>query len=77
MAQKASAGSYMPGTAFINRMEWKYQTWLSGFNGGPLRQPTMKVTDRNMRILREGLKKSGLKVTDDPDSAYFVGRHPA
>jgi 4-hydroxy-tetrahydrodipicolinate synthase len=59
----------------INRMDWKYQTWLAGFNGGPLRQPTMKITDRNMRILREGLKKSGLKVTDDADSAYFVGRH--
>jgi hypothetical protein len=26
--------------------------------------------------LLEGLKKSGLKVTDDADSAYFVGRHP-
>jgi len=77
MAQKAAGASYMPGTAVINRMDWKYQTWLAGFNGGPLRQPTMKVTDRNMRILREGLRKSGLQVTDEPDSAYFIGRHPA
>ena len=47
-----------------------------GYNGGPLRQPTMKVVDRNMRILREGLRKSGLSPTADPDSEYFVGRHP-
>lgn len=77
MAQKAAGNSYMPGTSVINRMDWKYQAWLSGYNGGPLRQPTMKVVDRNMRILREGLRKSGLAVTEDPDSAYFVGRHPA
>ncbi len=77
MAQKASAGSYMPGTAFINRMEWKYQAWLAGFNGGPLRQPTMKIPDRNMRILREGLKKAGLNPTEDPDKEFFVGRNPA
>ena len=77
MAQKAAGNSYMPGTSVINRMDWKYQAWLSGYNGGPLRQPTMKVVDRNMRILREGLKKSGLTPTADPDSEYFVGRNPA
>ncbi len=77
MAQKAAGNSYMPGTSVINRMDWKYQGWLSGYNGGPLRQPTMKVVDRNMRILREGLKKSGLNPTADPDSDYFVGRNPA
>jgi 4-hydroxy-tetrahydrodipicolinate synthase len=60
----------------INRADWKYQNWLAGFNGGPLRQPTMKIVDRNMRILRDGLKKSGLTVTDDPDSEYFVSRNP-
>ncbi len=77
MAQRAASNSYMPGTAFINRMDWKYQGWLSGFNGGPLRQPTMKIPDRNMRILREGLKKAGLNPTADPDSEFFVGRNPA
>jgi dihydrodipicolinate synthase/N-acetylneuraminate lyase len=76
MAQKNAGNSYMPGTSVINRADWKYQNWLAGFNGGPLRQPTMKIVDRNMRILRDGLKKSGLTVTDDPDSEYFVSRNP-
>ncbi len=76
MAQKNAGNSYMPGTSVINRADWKYQNWLAGFNGGPLRQPTMKIVDRNMRILRDGLKKSSLMVTDDPDSEYFVSRNP-
>jgi len=29
-----------------------------------------------MKVLREGLQKSGLNPTTDPDSEYFVGRNP-
>jgi 4-hydroxy-tetrahydrodipicolinate synthase len=76
MARKYVAGTYMQATHFINRHVWKYEGWLSGFNGGPLRQPTMKLLDRHMKILREGLQKSGLNPTPDPDSEYFVGRNP-
>ena len=76
MAHKFVANSYMSATNFINRHVWKYEGWLSGFNGGPLRQPTMKVVDRHMKVLREGLQKSGLNPTTDPDSEYFVGRNP-
>lgn len=76
MARKYVAGTYMPSTHYINRHIWKYEGWLSGFNGGPLRQPTMKIVDKNMRILRDGLVKSGLPVTSDPDSEYFEGRNP-
>jgi 4-hydroxy-tetrahydrodipicolinate synthase len=76
MARKYVANTYMPSTAYINRHVWKYEGWLSGFNGGPLRQPTMKIVDRNMKILREGLQKSNLPCTSDPDSEYFVGRNP-
>jgi 4-hydroxy-tetrahydrodipicolinate synthase len=55
---------------------WKYQDWLAGFNGGPLRGPGMRVPDRFMKSFRQGLIASGLPVTQDPDSAYLVGRHP-
>ncbi len=57
-------------------MVWKYQAWLNGFNGGPLRQPTMKIRDPHMRQLSDGLKRSGLEVTADPDREFFVGRNP-
>ena len=55
---------------------WKYQAWLNGFNGGPLRQPTMKIRDVHMRQLREASSARGVAVTEDPDSAFFVGRNP-
>lgn len=58
-------------------MVWKYQAWLQGFNGGPLRQPTMKIRDLHMRQLREASKRCDLNPTEDPDSAFFVGRYPA
>jgi 4-hydroxy-tetrahydrodipicolinate synthase len=77
MAHRAVSQSYMPGTATLNRMVWKYQAWLMGFNGGPLRQPSMRIIDRHMKMLREGLKRSKLPVTDDPDAVFFVGRNPA
>lgn len=65
------------GSNFIHRMLWKYQGWLSGFNGGPLRSPTMRLVDRQMKMLRQGLVSAGLEVTVDPDKAFFVGRTPA
>jgi 4-hydroxy-tetrahydrodipicolinate synthase len=64
------------GSNFIHRMIWKYQGWLNGFNGGPLRQPTMRLVDRQMKALRQGLVSAGLEVTVDPDKAFFVGRNP-
>lgn len=71
----ASAAS-VPGIGVINRTQWKYQDWLAGFNGGPLRAPAMRVPDRLMKMLRQGLIASGLPVTADPDSAFMAGRHP-
>jgi dihydrodipicolinate synthase/N-acetylneuraminate lyase len=75
-ANGAVAQSYAPGTGVLNRTAWKYQDWLAGFNGGPLRAPAMRVPDRFMKMLRQGLVASGLPVTADPDSAYMTGRHP-
>ncbi len=64
------------GSNFIHRMLWKYQGWLNGFNGGPLRQPTMRLVDRQMKALRQGLVSAGLEATVDPDKEFFVGRNP-
>jgi dihydrodipicolinate synthase/N-acetylneuraminate lyase len=75
-ANGAAAQSYAPGTGVLNRTTWKYQDWLAGFNGGPLRAPAMRVPDRIMKMLRQGLVASGLPVTKDEDHAFMVGRHP-
>jgi 4-hydroxy-tetrahydrodipicolinate synthase len=61
----------------VHRMAWKYQAWLAGFNGGPLRMPTTRLVWREMRAYRQALVDSGLPVTDDPDEMFFVGRNPA
>lgn len=60
----------------INRMMWKYQNWLQGYNGGPLRHPTPRVYANHMATLRHALERSGFDVTADPDEAFFVGRNP-
>jgi dihydrodipicolinate synthase/N-acetylneuraminate lyase len=75
-ANGAAAMSYAGGTGVLNRTMWKYQDWLAGFNGGPLRGPAMRVPDRFMKQLRQGLVASGLPVTPDADSAFMVSRHP-
>lgn len=75
-ANGAAAQSYAAGTGMLNRTMWKYQDWLAGFNGGPLRGAAMRAPDRFMKSLRQGLVASGLPVTSDPDSAFIVGRHP-
>ncbi len=76
MAAKAVTNSYQ-GAGVIHRMVWKYQAWLSGFNGGPLRQPTMKIRDVHMQQLRNALKRCGLPTPEEPDSEFFVGHNPA
>lgn len=74
---RAAANSYSGQAMLLNRMVWKYEGWLSGFNGGPLRQPTMKLNENTMNNLRAGLQKSGLEVTDLPNREFFIGRNPA
>lgn len=65
------------GAKLIHRTAWKYMGWLNGMAGGPLRMPTMRLDDRQMKSLREGLVKSGITPTSDPDEAFFVGRFPS
>ena len=66
----------MAQTSVLNRMQWKYQAWLNGFNGGPMRQPSMRVTDPSMATLRTGLARSGIKPTELPDREFYIGRNP-
>ena len=73
---RAAANSYSAQTQFLNRMLWKYEGWLNGFNGGPVRQPTMRINESTMNNLRQALVKSGITPTDSPNSDFFVGRHP-
>jgi 4-hydroxy-tetrahydrodipicolinate synthase len=65
----------VPGANFAHRYLWKYMAWLQGFNGGPLRAPTMRIVPKQMRGLRQGLQDSGLVPCADSDEAFFVGRH--
>lgn len=70
------AMSMLAGTNFLHRMLWKYQGWLQGFNGGPVRTPTMRVNDRQMKGLRQGLIASGFALEERPDAEFFSGRNP-
>ena len=76
-AHNVATQAYFGGAGVLNRTMWKYQDWLAGFNGGPLRAPAMRIPDRFMKSLRAGLVASHLPVTDDPDHLFMVGRHPA
>ncbi len=64
------------GAQFIHRYLWKYQGWLHGYNGGPMRQPVMKLNDNQMRAVREPLVRSGFDVEEGDSSAFFRGRNP-
>ena len=48
-AYRSVTATFSVGAGILHRMLWKYQAWLQGFNGGPLRQPTMKLRDVHMR----------------------------
>ena len=76
LANDAVAHTYIGGTNVINRTAWKYQDWLAGFNGGPLRQPAMRIPDRHMKSLRSGLVTAKLPCTDLPDAEFIIGRNP-
>ena len=56
---KAALCAQLHGGAFINRQAWKFQAWLQGYNGGPLRQPTQRIHDAQMNALRKGLLDAG------------------
>ncbi|MGW1557094.1 dihydrodipicolinate synthase family protein [Streptomyces sp. NPDC002144] len=74
---KGGLAPVLHGGAFINRQAWKFQGWLQGYNGGPLRQPTQRIHDAQMHALRKGLLDAGLEPSMDPFREFFIGRNPA
>jgi 4-hydroxy-tetrahydrodipicolinate synthase len=74
---KSGLAAALHGGAFLNRQAWKFQGWLQGYNGGPLRQPTQRIHDAQMTALRKGLSDAGLNPSTDPFREFFVGRNPA
>ncbi|MFE4663730.1 dihydrodipicolinate synthase family protein [Streptomyces sp. NPDC056716] len=76
-ADSAVVGQAVAGTAMVHRYLWKYQGWLNGFNGGPLRAPLSRINDGQMAQLRAAAVAGGLDVTDSPDHEFFTGRNPA
>jgi 4-hydroxy-tetrahydrodipicolinate synthase len=78
-ARRASAQvmeTVMPGGSLVHRQVWKYQYWLNGYNGGPIRQPHLRLNDNQMRTLRQGLVQSGITPAPGEDHEFFVGRNP-
>ncbi|MGH8957696.1 MAG: dihydrodipicolinate synthase family protein [Acidimicrobiia bacterium] len=65
------------GANLVHRYLWKYQGWLNGYNGGPIRQPAMKLSESQMRTSAEGLRKADITTADEPSAEFFIGRNPA
>jgi 4-hydroxy-tetrahydrodipicolinate synthase len=77
--RKANAAVCTPlvaGSGLVPRMHWKYQGWLMGYNGGPIRQPHMRVSAAQMATLRSAAVAAGLPVTGDDDELFYLGRNP-
>jgi 4-hydroxy-tetrahydrodipicolinate synthase len=64
------------GPGLASRLMWKYQAWLQGYNGGPIRHPQMRVYAKDMALLRNATKAAGLNPTSSPDEEFFIGRNP-
>lgn len=78
-ARRAHAAVCTPlvaNSGLVPRMHWKYQGWLNGYNGGPIRQPHMRISAAQMVTLRNGAVASGLDVTGDADQDFYAGRNP-
>jgi dihydrodipicolinate synthase/N-acetylneuraminate lyase len=75
--QSAIGGATVALTSTVPRFVWKYQGWLLGFNGGPLRGPLQRINSAQMGQMRAAAVAAGLPVTDEPDAAFFAGRNPA
>jgi 4-hydroxy-tetrahydrodipicolinate synthase len=77
-ARSARATTMSTGGAnLVHRYLWKFQAWLNGYNGGPIRQPAMKLSEQQMRTSAEGVRRAGIISTDEPFADFFVGRNPA
>lgn len=75
-ANSAILSPIVAATSLVPRAHWKYQGWLVGFNGGPIRQPQARPNAAQMAQLRAAAVAAGLPVTEDPDELFWVGRNP-
>ncbi|HEY3428931.1 MAG TPA: dihydrodipicolinate synthase family protein, partial [Acidimicrobiia bacterium] len=64
------------GANLVHRYLWKFGAWLNGYNGGPIRQPAMKLSESQMKTLAEGLRRAGIASGDEPFAEFFSGRNP-
>ncbi|PWU55495.1 dihydrodipicolinate synthase family protein [Micromonospora globispora] len=74
---KAALFAGLHGGSVLNRQAWKFQGWLQGYNGGPLRMPTQRLQDRQMLALRQALISAGFEPSMEPFREFFIGRNPA
>jgi 4-hydroxy-tetrahydrodipicolinate synthase len=74
---RARVQANFSGANFNHRYLWKYQAWLQGYSGGPLRMPAMKLTDDQMRDVAAAAVDAGLIPAAPSDLAeFFLGRCP-
>lgn len=64
------------GANLVHRYLWKFQAWLNGYNGGPIRQPAMKLSEDQMRTVTAGARAAGIIEDHEPFEEFFVGRNP-
>jgi 4-hydroxy-tetrahydrodipicolinate synthase len=76
-ARRANERIGVAGSNTVHRMAWKYQAWLTGFNGGPLRMPTQRLVATQMSGYRQAAHEAGVLACSEPDDMFFVGRNPA
>jgi 4-hydroxy-tetrahydrodipicolinate synthase len=76
-ANSAIVGPTVAATGMVPRSVWKYQGWLLGFNGGPMRGPLARINSGQMAMIRKAARDAGLDVTDDPDELFWTGRNAA
>ncbi len=75
-ANSAVCTPLVANSGLVPRMHWKYQGWLLGYNGGPIRQPHMRVSAAQMATIRNAALASGLDVTTEDDALFYAGRNP-
>jgi 4-hydroxy-tetrahydrodipicolinate synthase len=75
--QARSATMSSGGANLVHRYLWKFQAWLNGYNGGPIRQPAMKLSDSQMRTSADGVRKAGIAPAGESFAEFYVGRNPA
>jgi len=77
VARLADLQSYA-GAGVIHRLSWKYQGWLNGFSGGPLRLPVMRLNDGATSRLRDAFIRSRIVPPDTNGKLddFFRGRYP-